>query len=107
MANLKEELSRIWETRRALIEERLVSVEQAAAALECHSCSADQQAKAKENAHALAGSLGAFGLMEASESAREAENLLRTSRLLNIEIGRLGDLARALRCFIENGPKLK
>ena len=107
MTDLNAGLAEIWEKRRSLIEERLSSVERASNAFALGSCTAELRAAAAENAHVLAGALGAFGLAEASSAAREAETALRKSMLRPAEVGRLLELAHALRSLIEQGPELK
>lgn len=107
MTDLNAGLAKIWEKRRSLIQERLSWVEKASTAFALGSCSAELRVAAAENAHVLAGALGAFGLVEASNIAREAETALRKSVMSAAEAGRLLELAHTLRSLVERGPELQ
>ncbi len=102
MTDLDAGLAKIWETRRPLIEQRLVAIEKAVA-LSGASCPSELRIDAATSAHLLAGSMGAFGLGDASNLAREAENHLRKEHMTIADSDRLRELARLLRVLIEQG----
>jgi len=99
----------IWEQCKNNIEGQVSVVERAAIAVVEGSVAEDLLQEAYRDAHRLAGSLGTFGLTEASELAREIELLLEvgvgddgravdTGRVL-----RLPELAVALRREFDRG----
>ena len=87
-------LAAIWQRNRALVEERLALLDQAAAAAVAGALSDSLRQEASGAAHKLAGSLGMYGYDEGTRIAREMEVLLGESAL---DPARLGDLAAALR----------
>jgi HPt (histidine-containing phosphotransfer) domain-containing protein len=72
---LAEALSRLWVQFLPQIEERVSTLEGAAAALAEGSLTSEQCEEASSAAHKLAGVLGTFGLDRGTELAREAEVL--------------------------------
>lgn len=107
MTDLNAGLASIWEKRRSLIEQRLVAIEAASAAVDVGYCSPDLRAEAAEQAHTLAGSLGAFGLPSASIVARQVEAILRGIETSVAETSRLKSLSQLLRRLIEQGPNFR
>jgi HPt (histidine-containing phosphotransfer) domain-containing protein len=69
-------LAALWVRVRPLVEERLVTLDQAAAAAAAGTLGQDLQREAAGNAHKLAGSLGMYGYDEGTRIARELEVLL-------------------------------
>jgi HPt (histidine-containing phosphotransfer) domain-containing protein len=72
-------LDQLWLKFRPQIEERVVVLEQAAAALAQGNLSPVLRAEAHSAAHKLAGSLGTFGLIPAGELARQAESICQSN----------------------------
>lgn len=70
---LVEAINRLWVKFLPQLEERVASLEMAAADFASGSLSAGGQQEASANAHKLAGVLGTFGLHKGTELAREAE----------------------------------
>jgi HPt (histidine-containing phosphotransfer) domain-containing protein len=70
---LVEAMNRLWAKFLPQLEERVATLEAAAAALASGALSAGSQREASANAHKLAGVLGTFGLHKGTELAREAE----------------------------------
>jgi HPt (histidine-containing phosphotransfer) domain-containing protein len=77
---LRHKVDELWHKHRPLTLERLETVRRAIHDLSVGESSEDLLQAAIADAHKLAGSLGTFGMPEASESAREIERLLRTER---------------------------
>lgn len=102
-ADMQQQLQQIWENRRGLIEQRLVTLEEAVRALQSGPLPADRRAQAVEAAHKLAGTLGAFGLHKASLIALEAEGILRDDTPSSQP---LLQAAQQLRASIESGPHI-
>jgi HPt (histidine-containing phosphotransfer) domain-containing protein len=71
--SIAEAMNRLWAQYLPQIEERVRTLELAAAAIESGSLSAEQCGQATAAAHKLAGVLGTFGLPEGTLLAREAE----------------------------------
>lgn len=75
-SQMSEAMNRLWEKFLPQMEERVSTLENAAARLAAaNALSADEQSRAGAEAHKLAGVLGTFGLKEGTELAREAEVL--------------------------------
>ncbi len=66
----------IWEKSRESIGARITTLEEAVAALLMCELGADLRGRAERDAHKLAGSLGMFGFLTGSETAREIEQSL-------------------------------
>ncbi len=98
---LAEAMNRLWSQFLPQIEERVSTLEDAAAALAEGSLTASQCEEAGSAAHKLAGVLGTFGLDQGTELAREAEQLYSSGpsapSLLN---GRPAALASELRVIL-------
>jgi HPt (histidine-containing phosphotransfer) domain-containing protein len=71
-----EALGSVWEHQQSRVRARIEAIERAVAALGEDRLSADLRADAVRVAHMLAGSIGMFGFIDASEAARELESEL-------------------------------
>jgi len=69
-----EALRTVWEHQRGRLQERIAVVEWAVAALAADDLDAPLQDEAVRAAHMLAGSVGTFGFLAASEAARALES---------------------------------
>jgi HPt (histidine-containing phosphotransfer) domain-containing protein len=69
-------LAKLWLRVRPLVEERLVTLDEAAAAASLGSLGEDLRKEAAGSAHKLSGSLGMYGYDEGTRIARELEVLL-------------------------------
>ena len=87
-------LAAIWQRNRALVEERLALLEQAASMAEAGTLTDELRQEACGAAHKLAGSLGMYGFDEGTSIAREMEVLLGDTAP---NAARLGDLVAELR----------
>jgi HPt (histidine-containing phosphotransfer) domain-containing protein len=89
-----EALHSVWERQRGRVGERIGAVERALVALAEDRLDDELRADAERAAHMLAGSVGMFGFLEASDAAHELESELpqatadRASELLAL-LGRL------------------
>ena len=73
-ASLSEAMNRLWDRFLPQLEERVATLEAAAAALSAGTLTAELREQASHAAHNLAGVLGTFGLDEGTRLAREAES---------------------------------
>jgi HPt (histidine-containing phosphotransfer) domain-containing protein len=69
-------LATLWVKIRPLVEERLATLDKAAAAASAGTLAEDLRKEAASSAHKLAGSLGMYGYDEGTRVARELEVLL-------------------------------
>ncbi|MDP9052468.1 MAG: Hpt domain-containing protein [Acidobacteriota bacterium] len=69
-------LAKVWARVRPVVEERLVTLDQASAAALAGTLSQDLRKVAASEAHKLAGSLGMYGYDEGTRVARQLEVLL-------------------------------
>ena len=69
-------LAKLWLRVRPLVDERLVTLDQAASAASAGALGHDLQKEGASSAHKLAGSLGMYGFDEGTRVAREIEVLL-------------------------------
>ena len=101
-SQMTEAMNRLWVKFLPQIEERVQTLEDAAARLAAaNSLSPDEQSKASAEAHKLAGVLGTFGLKEGTELAREAEGLYSDGTNSNpAKAARLGVIAEQLRVIV-------
>ena len=98
---LAEAMSRLWAQFLPQIEERVSTLESAAAALAEGSLTTTQCEEASSDAHKLAGVLGTFGLDRGTELAREAEQLYSSGQLSSsVSNGRPAELASQLRGIV-------
>ncbi|MCL6434179.1 MAG: response regulator [Leptolyngbyaceae cyanobacterium HOT.MB2.61] len=79
----KEELTSVWENYQGLNRDRLAILEQAVAEWLENRLKDDQRQRAQAAAHKLTGALGIFGFREASQVAKEVEELFQTEGPLN------------------------
>ena len=101
-SQMTEAMNRLWVKFLPQIEERVQTLECAAARLAAaNSLSPDEQSNASAEAHKLAGVLGTFGLKEGTELAREAEGLYSDGLNSNpAKAARLGVIAERLRVIV-------
>jgi HPt (histidine-containing phosphotransfer) domain-containing protein len=69
-------LTKLWVKIQPIVEERLTTLDKAAAAASAGKLGEELRAEAAGNAHKLAGSLGMYGCDEGTRVARELEMLL-------------------------------
>ncbi len=81
-----------WTRFRPLAIERLTILEQSATALQTGSWSATQHKAAEQAAHKLAGSLGMFGLTEASAQAKRIEQWLNVCQPQTDQFGNIDQI---------------
>ena len=74
--NLREQIDDLWQKHLPLMQSRVETIQLAINALQNDRLSEDVRVAAKEAAHKLAGSLGTFGLENASDDASQIERLL-------------------------------
>lgn len=98
---LTEAMNRLWVQFLPQIDERVSTLERAAAALAKGSLTPTQREEAASDAHKLAGVLGTFGLDQGTELAREAEQLYSGGSLSPFNSnGRPEELAAQLRGIV-------
>jgi HPt (histidine-containing phosphotransfer) domain-containing protein len=103
---LVEAMNRLWSQFLPQIEERVSTLEDAAAALAEGSLTLSQCEEAASAAHKLAGVLGTFGLDQGTELAREAEQLYSSGPSSpSISSGRPAALAAQLRTMLATREK--
>lgn len=76
-SSIPPEFLDVWQECRQSYCDRLLIIETAVTALEQGSLTPDQQQSAAQEAHTLIGSLGSFGLTEASHLSRQVQQLLK------------------------------
>lgn len=76
------ELWEIWQECRQSYEDRLAIIQQAITALKTGDLTRELQQKAEREAHTLVGSLGSFGLEEASQISRQIQQILKQESAL-------------------------
>ncbi len=95
---MQARLDAIWEQSRDAIAARVHAIEDAAMALLEGDLDSTTRAHARGEAHKLAGVAGTFGFAQATERAREAEELFREDHeLSSADVMRLSAIAVALR----------
>ena len=103
-AALAARMAGLWERFRGTMLERVVTLEEATVGLMEGTLSPELRAAAAGDAHKLAGSLGTFGFMEATERARALELLLDGEEPLEPGAAlTLSDAVLTLRRTIEEG----
>lgn len=91
-------LGELWAKSRDRVLERVSVIEAASLALRSGSLSAELRAEAEREAHKLAGVAGTFGYWDATELAREAEELFGGTDAIPSEgVERLSAIALLLR----------
>ncbi len=100
---LAEAMNRLWAKHLPQMEERVVTLQNAAESLANGTLTAKERELAGADAHKLAGVLGTFGLKEGTELAREAESLYGGSLDGDpVVASRLRSIAEELRSMIAN-----
>lgn len=90
-------ISDVWEEMRETYCDRLIIIQQAVTALKNGQISAELQQAAEYEAHTLIGSLGSFGLGEASRISRQIQQILtQTESISSLQILQLVHLVSAL-----------
>lgn len=92
-------LSSVWEHQRDRVSERIALIERATAALAGENLDPEILRDARRAAHMLAGSVGMFGFMDASDAAHEIEVQLEHPTPSNAPA--LSALARRLRSGVQ------
>ncbi|WP_404784135.1 response regulator [Altericista sp. CCNU0014] len=99
-------LDGIWYRSKDRVRERIEILEEAAASLSNQKLNCELCKRAQQEAHTLAGTLGTFGLFEATELARNIEEKLRLDDVANSKNrGDLRALIDALRLKIDRPPQ--
>ena len=105
-AAIAQVIERMWVRFLPDIRERVVVLEQAAAALSTGAISSDQCAAAYAAAHKLAGTLGTFNLKRGTELARELETIFSDDGGVNaLSAERIPTAVAEIRTMIENRPR--
>ncbi len=96
------ELSTIWERCKEKYRDRLSILEQAVTDAIADTLSDELRQQAQLEAHTLVGSLGSFGLLEASHRSREIQHLFEAEGTLSqVQKENLSEQIVALRQFVE------
>jgi diguanylate cyclase (GGDEF)-like protein len=91
-------LAEIWERHHAAVLEQVTAIEAAVVALMRDELDDERRGRAVREAHKLAGSLGTFGLVRASERSRELELLIGAPEQLSpASLPRLSELVVSVR----------
>jgi len=101
-SQLSEAMNRLWQKFLPQMEERVATLQAAAARLASDGAlSQEEQSQAGAEAHKLAGVLGTFGLKDGTELAREAEGLLEGSLHADpAQMARLTSITERLKAMI-------
>lgn len=97
----QQQISTFWEQYRSQYCDRLSVMEEAISALQTNALTTELWEQARREAHTLKGSLGLFGLDEASDLSQELEQLFKIDHLNPQQQKRLSDLASSLRQILE------
>ncbi|MBD2445619.1 response regulator [Nostoc sp. FACHB-152] len=76
-SSVTPDLSGVWQECRQSYCDRLFVIQQAVTALQSGTLTPEQQHQAEREAHTLVGSLGSFGLDEASQISRQIQQILK------------------------------
>jgi len=97
VTGVASELKAIWEEYRQSYGDRLVIIQQALTAIQNGTITATQKYQAEREAHTLIGSLGCFGLDQASQISRQIQQLLKQDQELQPpQIAQMGQLLTEL-----------
>ena len=100
---LQKKLNDVWQKVLPLMLTRLEAIQRAQRELQAGKLTDDLRLDAAQQAHKLAGSLGVFGMQEASELAAKIEQLLSSEEILNEESSaQLTDCVERLKSKIES-----
>lgn len=99
-------IQQMWQEFQERLQEQLATLEQAIAHLATNSLDPNQRQHAQTIAHRLIGSLGAFGIPQAAELARQIERVLNSSTavLQSESAVQLETLLQQLRCITQRSP---
>lgn len=99
-------IQQMWQGFQERLQEQLATLEQAIAHLTTNSLDLNQRQHAQTIAHRLIGSLGAFGIPNAAELARQIERVLNSSTavLQSESAVQLEMLLQQLRCITQQSP---
>jgi chemotaxis protein histidine kinase CheA len=103
-AQLRAVAEAVWRHKRPTVLARLNTLEQAATAVAEKRLDADLCARARQEAHRLAGAAGTFGRARASETARALERLFAGADRAQADPPRVARLVAELRDGLEEGP---
>ena len=102
-----EGLIQAWDAHKGESVRRWKALLQIAQSLKAQGLSEQQQSQARQIAHALAGTLGTFGLMEGYRLSLQLEQLLQAKpELLSAQADQMQALATALGHTLDDAPKL-
>ncbi|MBE9228451.1 response regulator [Phormidium sp. LEGE 05292] len=91
------ELWEIWQECRQSYDDRVTIIDRAVTALKAGKLTRELQQQAEREAHTLIGSLGSFGLEEASQISRQIQQILKQPSLDYSEAKQLKELIKKLR----------
>lgn len=99
-------IQQMWQGFQERLQEQLATLEQAIAPLTTNSLDPNQRQQAQTIAHRLIGTLGAFGIPQAAELARQIERVLDSSTavLQSESAVQLAMLLQQLRCMTQRSP---
>jgi len=103
MGGLETAMGALWQDARPRVLARIATIEEAGVALAAGDLNSELAARAREEAHKLAGALGTFGLPGGSDHARAVEQRLQGS-ITAAHATELVEHARALRALVESDP---
>jgi diguanylate cyclase (GGDEF)-like protein len=107
-SSISPDLWNVWQECRQSYCDRLSMVQDALTALQRETLTLEQQEKAAQEAHTLTGSLGSFGLYEASRISRQIQQILKQQDPLGtLELEQLTQLLTALRLYLEDSQPEK
>lgn len=95
-------IHRIWHRFKDRVREQVGILEQAIATLEQTEINPELEAQAKQEAHTLAGSLGTFGLLKASQLAKQIERQLQAESFNRANLAPLQEWVSQLRQEVES-----
>ncbi len=90
-------VSQVWERHRPTIEQQVLTLEQAVAALDEGTFDEALRLEARTAAHNLTGSAGTFGYPAASDAARRLEGSFRSGTVIPEDAAQLRQVVLALR----------
>jgi HPt (histidine-containing phosphotransfer) domain-containing protein len=104
---LAEAMNRLWDKHLPQMRERIATLQSAAEHAANGTLTQDEQRRALNDSHKLAGVLGTFGLNEGTELAREAEGILEGEPSSAVQTApRLSLIAKQLTTMIANRSRL-
>ena len=97
VTGIASELIAIWEQYRQSYSDRLIIIQEALTALKTGTITPTQQQEAEREAHTLIGSLGCFGLDQASQISRQIQQFFKQEQELQLpQIAQMGQLLTQL-----------